>query len=76
MKPSQQQIIELCVGMGWTDLGVQKNPYMLSFVHEEKPDRINVYFTTMTVTRQNRNIKNGFCHTYKNVTLEELESLL
>ncbi len=71
-----EQIKELCEGLGWVDLGQQKNPYMISFIHEEKKDRINIYYTTMTVTRQNRSSGNGFCQTYREVDLEKLEEIL
>jgi len=70
----EQQIKLLCEGMGWVDLGKQKNPYMMSFIPEESSAiRMNIYFTTMTVTVQKRN---RFCETYRNVGLEELENIL
>jgi len=71
-----QEIKELCEGLGWVDLGAQKNIHMISFAHEEKGDRVNIYFTTMTVTRQNKNNTRGFCQTWHNVDLELLEKIL
>ncbi len=70
----EENIKLLCEGMGWIDLGKQKNPYMMSFIPEERSNiRMNIYFTTMTVTVQKRN---RFCETYKNVGFVELEKLL
>jgi len=63
------EIKELLTALGWTDLGQQKNPYMMSFIYNGV--RMNVYFTTMTVTVQSSlGIK-----TYRDVTLEELEKI-
>ena len=64
----------LCEGMGWIDLGPQRNPYMMSFIPEERSNiRMNIYFTTMTVTIQK---SHRFCETYKNVGFAQLEKLL
>lgn len=65
---------ELCVGMGWVDLGTQKNLYMVSFQKESTKDRLNIYFTTMTVTLQAR--KSRFPKMWRKVTMDELESIL
>lgn len=70
----EKKIKLLCEGMGWIDLGPQKNPYMMSFVPEETSTiRMNIYFTTMTVTIQK---SRRFCETYKNMGFVELEKLL
>jgi len=47
---------------------------MMSFIPDESSTiRMNIYFTTMTVTVQKRN---RFCETYRNVGMEELENIL
>ncbi len=71
MKPTLEEIIPLIKAYGWVDLGQQRNPYMVSFVHEEYGDRMNVYFTTMTITVQPKS--GGSCDTYKNVSMDFLE---
>lgn len=61
--------------MGWIDLGPQKNPVMISFEQEETGDRLNVYFTTMTVTRQAKNSR--FARPpWRSVNLTLLEKIL
>ena len=68
----KEQITELCEGMGWFSIP-SKNPWMISFKKEETNQRINVYFTTMTVTIED--IHHHQTH-YRNCTLEQLEQLL
>lgn len=46
------ELVQLAAAYGWRDLGPQKNTKMLSFKHDERPVRMNVYFTAMTVTFQ------------------------
>lgn len=71
-----EEIKELCEGMGWIEILPRKNPVMISFYPEEKKNiRMNIYFTTMTVTVQGKS-DNGFCETYRGVTMEKLESIL
>ena len=70
---NKQQISELCEGLGWVSMGKQKNPYMISFMQEETGRRVNIYFTTMTVSIEDD------CHQqthHRNVTLEDLELIL
>lgn len=69
-----QKIKELCEGMGWIE--ITSNPLMISFKPEENTRvRMNIYHTTMMVTVQGRG-SNGFCETYRNVGMEELEKIL
>lgn len=71
------EIKELCEGMGWIEILPQKNPVMISFRPEENDRiRMNIYFTRMTVTIQSKDKPMGFCETYKDVTMEKLESIL
>lgn len=67
----KQQVIELVTALGWTDLGDQKNPWMISFMNEGI--RLNVYFTTMTATIQSS--KNNI-RIIRNATLEDLEKFI
>ena len=65
-------------GYGWRDLGPQKNRIMFSFVKEEddeNPLRMNFYFTTGTLTIQDRaRMRN---ESFRKVdTLEKLEEIL
>ncbi len=46
---------------------------MISFRQEETERRLNVYFTTMTVTVED---DNHIQHHHRNVTLEDLELIL
>lgn len=65
-------ITELCEGLGWLKIYC-KNPHMISFVQEETERRVNIYFTTMTVTIEDETHQQ---HHHRNVTLEDLELLL
>lgn len=68
-----EEIKELASVFGWVDLGEQKNRLMLSFRNEANEDRMNVYYTTMTVTVQT---KNGSLFTYRNAdTASKLEDI-
>lgn len=61
---------ELIEGLGWVRI-LSKNPYMVSFNKENK--RMNVYFTTGTITIQDTE---GKIDTHRNVsTLEEIENI-
>lgn len=71
--PTIEQIAALCETFGWVSMGKQKNPYMISFRHEETNRRINIYFTRMTVTIED---SNGFQRHHKEVSLIKLEELL
>ena len=74
MEDRKRELKLLCEGLGWIDLGEQRNPYMISFAPEEHINiRMNIYYTTMTVTIQK---SNRFCETYKNVGYKELEKIL
>lgn len=75
MKPTKKKINELAGALGWILIEPQKNPYMISFKLEESDEiRINIYFTTMTVTVQSR-ASFGSCKTFKEVDLNLLEQI-
>lgn len=67
----QKTISELLTALGWTDLGPQKNKVMISFTRGDV--RMNVYFTTMTVTLQN--METHSLKTIRDCTLEDLEKI-
>ncbi len=72
-----QEIKMFCEGMGWKEILPRRNPVMISFRPEENYRvRLNVYYTTMTVTIQDRDSSRGFCETYRDVTMDMLEKLL
>lgn len=73
MTPSIEQITDLCEGLGWVSLGPQKNLVMLSFKEEETQRRVNIYYTTMTVSIED---DHHVQHHHREVSLEELELLL
>lgn len=58
--------------MDWEEVE-SKNPKMLSFVNDQPALRLNVYFTTMTVTVQSP--KTG-CLTFRNVDEKRFEEIL
>jgi len=67
------EFVALAKAHGWIDLGAQKNPKMISFKKEETNFRMNIYFTTMTVTLQSPDTK---IQTYRGVTsLTEFEKI-
>lgn len=71
-----KDIKELARAYSWEDLGQQKMSSMLSFKKDSY--RINIYTTTMSVTRQR--ITSDFserrCDSFKNVdTLDKLEKI-
>ncbi len=68
----KENIKELCEGLGWVSIH-SRNPYMISFMQEETNRRLNVYFTTMTVTIEDEGHHQSH---HRDVTLEELEKLL
>ena len=68
----KQQIAELCEGLGWLPIH-SKNPHMISFKQEETDRRLNVYYTTMTVTVEDD--QHNQQH-HRNVDLEQLELIL
>lgn len=69
------QIKELVCAFGWTDLGDQKNSFMISFRHEESKYRLNIYYTTGTVTLQAP--RSRFPKTWKGIdSLDKLEGIL
>lgn len=68
-----KQIKQLVTSFGWKDIGKVLNPYMISFLHEETKARMNVYYTTMTVTIQYRDKPPK---TMRNIDLITLENLL
>lgn len=66
------EITELCSALGWVPIP-SKNNYMISFKQEESGRRLNVYYTTMTVTIDDASFHQQH---YKNITLPVLEYLL
>jgi hypothetical protein len=65
------QIGPLVAAYGWLSLGPQKNKHMISFKHEESGRRLNIYFTTGTIT-----IQNGVIETHREVDLTTLEGFI
>jgi hypothetical protein len=73
--PTLEQIRGLAEGMGWIEILPQNNPRMISFKDEEFENyRINIYFTTMSVTVQSKK-KWGIIENLKQVSLTALEKL-
>ena len=69
-----EEIKQLAEAYGFLEIE-SKNPHMYSFQKEENNDaRINVYFTTGTVTVQYKSAKPMKSH--KQVELEEFEDIL
>ena len=69
---TQTDVTELAAAYGWTDLGLQKAP-MWSYRHEEKGIRMNVYYTTGTVSFQKASMTPSY---HRDVaTLEDFERL-
>jgi len=71
--PTIEEITLLMEGLGYKDLGLQKNPYMISFIKEESNDRVNIYYGNMTVTIQPTD---GGIKVVRDVTLEMLEKIV
>lgn len=73
---SQEQIIGLIGGYRWEEIP-SKNPYMWSFQKfddDKTYSRMNIYFTTWTVTIQD---SKGKLETFKDVrTFENLETII
>lgn len=70
-----EQMKELICAFGWIDLGPQKNEWMISFQHEESKYRLNVYYTTGTVTLQAP--RSRFPKTWKGIdNLTKLEAII
>ena len=70
-----QQLIELASAYGWI-LIESKNPYMISFKKEEDCGiRINVYFTKMTITVQDKENPTE-CKTYYQQSILDFEKIL
>lgn len=65
---------ELLKAFGWREIG-SRNPLMLSFIKEEDDDfRLNIYYTTGTVTMQGRD---GSFRSIKDViNIEQLEDFI
>lgn len=72
---TKQEIIEMAYAASWVfPFEDQPNPLMLSFFKDDM--RINVYYTTMTVSSALKHPKHGKCQMYRrNVTRTELERL-
>lgn len=51
-----------------------KNPIMYSFRHEERKIRMNIYFTTMTITLQGESVCGNFI-SYHDVNIKLLEQI-
>lgn len=67
-----EEIKNMVSAYGWVDLGPQKNPYMISFRHDESHLRMNVYFTTMSVTIQH---PDRHILSFRDVGVEQLEDI-
>lgn len=77
MKPIVSKLVkemsELLGAYSWISIP-SKDPYMISFRKEETEERMNMYFTTMTITIQ---ALKKFCKTFKKVdSLERLEEII
>lgn len=71
-----EEIKNLAGAYSWLPIE-SKNKYMISFKHEETEARMNIYFTTMTITIQWPYELNKKPKSYKKVnSLEELENIL
>lgn len=71
---TKEKLSEVAEGLGWTNLGPQKNGWMISFLYEDTGTRCNVYYTTMTFQFQK---KNGTFRVFREVeSIEEFERLL
>lgn len=73
---TKQFIITLAINTGWSfPLTEQPNALMLSFF--KKDMRVNVYYTTMTVSTALSHPKHGRCQMYRRgVTQRELTEIL
>lgn len=70
-----KDIITIANAYRWTQIE-SKNPYMLSFRHEEDAHlRMNVYFTRMTVTIQSLQYEGGMVANLKDVDMESFEDI-
>jgi bifunctional ADP-heptose synthase (sugar kinase/adenylyltransferase) len=67
----QVEIRELTKAFGWHEVA-SKNPHMLSFRHEERKERLDVYYTTGTFAL----LHNGINRYFRNADLLELEMQL
>lgn len=66
-----QDIIDLLLAYGFEDIGPQKNLVMISYKKDDI--RLNIYFTTMTVTVDS---PRGFHGTYRHIDLLGMENIL
>lgn len=70
----KEQLIQIAAELGWEEVVPQRNPVMISFCQDYGMNpRVNVYFTTMTVSVQ---YKSGKASYHKDVTLEEFREIL
>lgn len=67
----KKDIRELVGTYGWVEIP-SKNIYMISFSKDESKERMNVYFTTMTVTIDG---KDGSCIVHRKVDVNQLEKI-
>lgn len=66
---------ELASAYGYTTIKPEKNPFMFSFKKEEDPNaRINVYYTTMTVTVQYKDGQK--MKSFREVDIDTFEEIL
>lgn len=72
---TKQFILSLAISKGWTfPIENQPNPLMLSFFKGDA--RINVYYTTMTVSTAITHPKHGKCQMYRrDVTQRQLTAI-
>lgn len=71
---NKELIVQMAGAFGWQDMGPQKNAYMISFKNETGTIRLNVYFTTMTVTVQH--IASGSIQSHRDVEMAQFERIL
>ncbi len=68
-----QEMIQLIEAYGWLSIP-SKNPFMISFTDEEDTERMNVYFTTGTITIQSNDKPIKTWKGIQNIT--QLETIL
>lgn len=75
LENNNSQIKDLASACGFSLINPEPNPWMISFKKEENPiARINIYWTTMTVTVQYKGGRR--MKTFRRVSLSQLEDIL
>ncbi len=72
------QIVQIAKEMGWEEIFPQKNPVMISFQRDKECNpRVNVYYTTMTVSVQYKDgYNNNKAMYHKDVSLRQFREIL